>query len=122
MRVSHSARSVLDAVLGLRGPLLALERERPGHHADRQRAELAGDARDHRRATGAGAATLASGHEDHVGALEHFLDLVAVVLGGLAPDLGLGAGAEAAGQFAPDVELDVGVAHQQRLRVGVDRR
>ena len=43
-----------------------------------------------------------------------------MVLGGLAPDLGVGAGAESAGELAPDVELDVGVAHQQRLRVGVD--
>ena len=43
-----------------------------------------------------------------------------VVLGGLAADLGVGAGAEAAGELAADVELDVGVAHQQRLRVGVD--
>ena len=44
-----------------------------------------------------------------------------VVRGGLAAHLGLGAGAEPAGQLAADVELDVGVAHQQRLRVGVDR-
>ena len=36
-------------------------------------------------------------------------------------DLGVGAGAEAAGQLAADVELDVGVAHQQGLGVGVDR-
>ena len=37
------------------------------------------------------------------------------------PTSGLRAGAEAAGQLPADVELDVGVAHQQRLRVGVDR-
>ena len=73
------------------------------------------------RAAGAGAAALARGHEDHVGALEHLLDLLRVVLGGLAADLGVGAGAEAPGELAADVELDVGVAHQQCLRVGVDR-
>ena len=56
----------------------------------------------------------------HVGAREHLFDLVAVVLGGVVADVGVGAGAEAAGQLAADVELDVGVAHQQRLRVGVD--
>ena len=38
-----------------------------------------------------------------------------------APDVGVGAGAEAAGELAADVELDVGVAHQQGLGVGVDR-
>ena len=108
-------------VLGLAAAALALEGERPGDHADGQRAELAGDARHDGRATGAGAAALARGDEDHVGALEDLLDLVAVVLGGLAADLGVGAGAETAGQLAADVELDVGVGHQQRLRVGVDR-
>ena len=46
---------------------------------------------------------------------------LAVVLGGLAADLGVGAGAEPAGELAPDVELHVGVAHEQRLRVGVHR-
>ena len=80
----------------------------------------AGDPGHDRRAAGAGAAALAGGDEDHVGALEDLLDLVGVVLGRLAADLGVGAGAEAAGQLAADVELHVGVAHEQRLRVGVD--
>ena len=52
--------------------------------------------------------------------LQHLLDVVRVVLGGLAADLRVGAGAEAAGELATDVELHVGVAHEQRLRVGVD--
>ena len=109
-----------DAGLGLVAPALALERERPRHHADGQRAELAGDGRDHGRAAGAGAAALARGDEHHVGAAQQLLDVVLGVLGGLAPDLGVGARAEAAGGVASDVELDVGIAHQQRLRVGVD--
>ena len=79
-----------------------------------------GDPGDDGRATGAGAAALARGDEDHVGALEDLLDLLGVVLGGLLADLGVGAGAEPAGELAADVELDVGVAHQQRLGVGVD--
>ena len=106
--------------LGLVGPAAALEGERAGDDADGQRAERAGDAGDDGRAAGAGAAALAGGDEDHVGALEDLLDLLRVVLGGLPADLGVGAGAEAAGELAADVELDVGVAHQQRLRVGVD--
>ena len=73
------------------------------------------------RAAGAGAAALARGDEHHVGALEHLFDLLAVGLGRLAPDLGVAAGAEPACQLTADVELDVGVAHQQRLGVGVDR-
>ena len=38
----------------------------------------------------------------------------------LRADVGVGAGTEAARELAADVELDVGVAHEQRLRVGVD--
>ena len=72
------------------------------------------------RRTGAGAAALAGGDEHHVGALDHLFDLVVVRLGGGAADLGVAAGAEPAGEVAPDVELDVGIAHQQRLGVGVD--
>ena len=44
-----------------------------------------------------------------------------MLLGGLAADLGIAAGAEAAGQLAADVQLDVRIAHQQGLGVGVDR-
>ena len=39
----------------------------------------------------------------------------------LRPDLGVRAGTQAAGQLAADVELDVGVGHQQGLGVGVHR-
>jgi hypothetical protein len=42
-----------------------------------------------------------------------------VVLGGLAADVGVGAGAQPAGQLPPDVELDVGVGGEQGLGVGV---
>jgi hypothetical protein len=110
----------LDAGLGLHLAPLALEGERPGHHADGEGADLAGDAGHDGGAAGTGAAALAARHEAHVGAAQHFLDLVAVVLGGVAPDVGVGAGTEAAGELAPDVELHVGIAHQQRLGVGVD--
>jgi len=63
---------------------------------------------------------LARGDEDHVGAGEGLLDLVAVGLGRLPADVGVATGPEAAGQVPADVQLDLGVAHQQRLRVGVD--
>jgi hypothetical protein len=82
--------------------------------------ELAGDARHHGRPAGAGAAALATGHEDHVRAAEHLLDLVAVVLGGVAADVRVGPRAQPARQLATHVQLDVRVAHEQRLGVGVD--
>src|SRR6202012_2185686 len=89
----------LDPGLGLDSTALALEAERPGHHADRERAERARDARDHRRAAGARAAALARGDEDHVGALEHLFDLFAVVLGGPGADVRVRPGTESPGQF-----------------------
>ena len=110
-----------DAGLGLVGAAATLEGERTGHDTDGERAQALGDPRDDGGTTGAGATTLAGGDEDHVGPLEDLLDLLGVVLGGALADLGVGAGAEPAGELTADVELDVGVAHQQRLRVGVDR-
>ena len=68
---------------------------------------------------GAGAAALAGGDEDHVGALQGLLDLRAVLLGGQPADLGIAAGAQTPGQLAADVELEIGIAHEQRLGVGV---
>ena len=83
-----------DAGLGLVRAATTLEGEGASHHTDGQRAQRAGDAGHDRSATGAGAAALAGGHEDHVGALEDLLDLVGVVLGRLLADLGVGTGAE----------------------------
>jgi hypothetical protein len=109
-----------DALLGGVRATPALEGERPGDDADGQGTQAARDAGDHGRAAGAGAATLAGGHEHHVGALDDLFDLVGVVVGGLLAHVGVGAGAEPAGQLSADVELDVGVAHEKGLRVGVD--
>lgn len=99
----------------------ALEGERAGDHADREGAERARDVGDDGCAAGAGAAALSGGDEDHVGPLEDLLDLLTVVFCRLTTDGRVGPGTEAAGEFTADVELDVGVAHQQGLRISVDR-
>src|SRR4030095_371829 len=46
---------------------------------------------------------------------DRLLDLLALRLGGLPAHLGVAAGAQTPGEVAADVELGVGVAHQQRL-------
>ncbi|MCU1420401.1 MAG: hypothetical protein JWN36_52, partial [Microbacteriaceae bacterium] len=43
-----------------------------------------------------------------------------MILGGATADLRIRSGPEAAGDLATDVELDVGIAHQQGLCVRVD--
>ena len=91
----------------------------PGHNADGQRAHALGHLGDDRRGTGPGPAALAGGDEDHVRALQRLLDLRPVLLGCLAPDLGVAAGTKTPSELPPNVELEVSVAHEQRLGVGV---
>ena len=78
------------------------------------------DARDDRSGAGAGAAAGAGGDEHHVRALEQVLDAVVVLHRRGAPELRVGAGAEAAREALADVDRDVGVRLLQRLHVGVD--
>ena len=118
--VSQAARSSLDALVGRRLAARALEPERRRDDADGERAELAGDPRDDRCSAGAGAAALAGGDEDHVGAAERVLDLVVALLGGAAADVRLGARAETLRQLAADVDLHRRVRQLELLHVGVD--
>ena len=95
------------------------EAERLGDHGDGERADLGGQRGDDGRRAGAGAAAHAGGEEDHVGAFERLEDLLGVLQGGLAADVGVGAGAEAVGEHAADLQLDRRAALGERLRVGV---
>ena len=110
----------LDALVGLLRALAALEDERPRDDPDRERLELACELGDDRRPAGTGAPALAGGDEDHVGALQRLLQLVAALLRGGLADGRIRSGAEAARLLRADVDLHVGVAHHQRLRVRVD--
>ena len=106
----------------LDGAALPLEGEGPGDDADRQRAKRPGDAGDYRRTTGACTATLARSDEDHVGALQSVLDAsCAWSSAAWRPLVRIGTSAKTPSQIPADVELHVRIAHQQRLRVGVDR-
>src|SRR5918997_821188 len=117
----HVLLEALDPLLGVRRTPPTLECERPRDDADGQGAGVAGDLGDHGGRAGPGAAALAGGDEDHVGAAQGLLDLGLVLLGGLHPDLRVGAGPEAARDLLPYMDLLVRVAHLQGLRVGVDR-
>ena len=67
-----------------------------------------------------GAAALAGGDEDHVGALQRLLDVVAALRRRAAADLGIGARPEALRELVADRKLDVRLAGLKRLHVGVD--
>ena len=48
------------------------------------------------------------------------MNLVVMLFGSTPSDLWVASGAQSTGEFTTDVELDVSVAHQERLRVGID--
>ncbi len=109
-----------DPCLGLHGPDPSLESEGSGHDPNGQGTQIARDIGNDWRTTRPGAATLARGDEDHVGALQGLLDDAAILLGRAAPDLRVAARAEPTGELLADVELELRVTHEQRLGVGVD--
>ena len=120
---SHVLRQFLDALeRDLHAPA-ALERERLGDHRHGQDAQLLGQLRDHRRGAGAGAAAHAGGDEHHVGAVERLADALAVLERGLAADFGIGAGAQALGDVAAELQHAAwrrGCLERLRVGVGAD--
>ena len=112
---------LLDPLLGEQLALRAFERERARDDGDDERPDVLGDLRYDRGGAGPCAATHAGGHEDHVGLFERLVELLAVVLGGLAAHRGIGAGAKTLRDLVADAELVRGVGEEQGLRVGVHR-
>ena len=111
----------LDALLGALLTLAALEGEGLGHDGDGQCADLVHrDIGNDGSSAGTGAAALAAGDKHHVGASERLGDVVAGLIGSLAANLGIGAGAQAAGKVGADVHLDIGIRDRECLSIGVD--
>ena len=108
-----------DAGIGGAAAAQALEAERLGDDADGQDAAVARRLGDDRRGAGAGAAAHAGGDEAHMGAVERLLDLGQRLFGGGLADLRPGAGAEPLGDPEAELDLAVGEAVVERLRVGV---
>ena len=121
MSVSTLSLEQLGRLLRVEPAARALEAERLGDDADRQRAQVTGDLGDDRRGAGAGPTTHAGGDEDHVRVLERLGDLLRVLLGGALADARVAAGAEAARDLVADADLVGRIRLEQRLRVGVDR-
>ena len=117
----------VDLRLELLGRLLrdelalgALEGERLGHDADRQRTGLLGELGHDRRRARAGPAAEPGGDEDHVRVGERLGDLLRVLFRRALADRGVAAGSETAGDLVADPDLVRGVGLEERLRVGVE--
>ncbi|MCW0417067.1 hypothetical protein NB689_002821 [Xanthomonas sacchari] len=109
----------LDALQRHLHAAAALERERLGDHGHGQDAHFLGQLRHHRRGAGAGAAAHAGGDEHHVRALQRVHDALAVFQRGLAADFRVRARAQALGDVGAELQLQLGAAVLDRLRVGV---
>src|SRR5207302_1592892 len=110
----------LDALLGLAAAPLALEGERTGDDADRERAELSRNLADDGGRAGAGAAAHPRGHEDHVRARDQLRDAIPVLERRLAADLGVRARAEPLGELRTELEPPRRERPLEVLRVRVD--
>ena len=86
-----------------------------------QRARFARELAHDWRSTSAGTATHATGDEDEVTVGEHAEDFVAILFDRLAANFRPGARTEPARELLADLDLDVRLRVQERLRVGVDR-
>ena len=109
-----------DANVCLSCSATSLEAEGLGDDTDCQSADGLGNFCDDGSSTGSGSAALACCDEDHVSPGQGFFNFFCVIFSSLAADLWVGSGAQAAGEFATDVKLDVCLAEQQRLRICID--
>ncbi|MNQ91782.1 hypothetical protein D3C85_1071780 [compost metagenome] len=112
-------RQGANALLSDLHALLAFKRERTGHHCDGENTHFLRHLGDHRSSAGAGTATHAGGDEDHVAALQHFGDALAVFHGRLPADFRVGAGAQAFGHARTQLQDGARTDVLQRLCIGI---
>ena len=112
---------LLHTGIGLHGTTTTFEAEWAGDHTDGECTHAACGFGEYRSCTGTGAATFTGRDEHHVGALDHLFDLIAMCFGGGTAHFGVATGTQPTREVASDVEFHIGIAHEQRLRIGVDR-
>ena len=94
-----------DAPFGLLHAAFAFEGEGLGHDRDGERTHFTGERGDDGGGAGAGASAETGGDEDHVSPFEGLDNFVGIFEGGLASDFGVGASAEAIGQFHTELQF-----------------
>ncbi len=108
-----------DSAVGRTAAARALERERLGHHSDRQYALVAGGLGDHRRRASAGAPAHSRGDEAHVRAFQRFFDVLERLFGGGAADFRPRSRAKPLRDLQPELDPAIGFRGVEGLRVGV---
>jgi hypothetical protein len=94
------------ALLGLLHSAAPFKVERLRYHGHCQRIQFRSQRGNNWCATGSRAATKSSGHEHHIGAFEHFYNLVRSFKGCLTSDYRISSRSESLGQAASQLNLD----------------
>jgi hypothetical protein len=97
-----------------------LEPEGAGHHTHRERPELTSHGGHDGCSPSAGSATLTGRDEHHIRALQGIFDVWSMRLGGIEAHVGICSSTETSRQVATDIQLDIGIRHEQCLGVGID--
>ena len=105
--------------LGIAHPLLGLEVEGLGDDGYGQGAGFLAQFGNHRCCAGPGATAETGGDEDHVGPLEHRLEIFIAFLGRLPTHFRFSASPHAFGDPGPQLKPDVGTGFFKGLHVGV---
>ena len=108
-----------EAFIGLLHAARAFPLEGPGDDADGERAAVLRNFGNHRGGARAGAASHASGDEDHLGPTEDVVELVAALIGCALAAGRVAADAEALGQLFADAQPGGGFGGHERLGIGV---
>src|SRR3989442_170748 len=112
---------IVERMLGLHHPPLALKGKWLGDHGDGERAQFGGQGSHYRGGAAAGAAAQPRSQENHVGALKHFDDFFRVLERRLAPNLRVRARAKALGQLGSQLQFHRRLRQPERLEVGIGR-
>src|SRR5690606_2115631 len=108
-----------NTLIGNRNPLFAFKRERTGNYGNSQNAHFFGNLRNYRSSTCTGTTAHAGSDKHHVRTLQGFHDALAVFLGSLAANLGVGACTKTLGNLGAQLQNGACRYALERLRISV---
>src|SRR5690606_30408021 len=99
----------------------AFKRKWAGDDTDGERADFLGDLSNHRCCPGSGSAAHTSSDEDHVAALEYFVQIFGRFFCRSFADFGVAAGAKTTSGFVANTNTILCLRFQQCLSISIDR-
>ncbi len=112
---------IIERSFGDTRALAAFKEEWLGNDSDSETTQLFCNACNHRGSTTTSSSAESTGDEDHVCALDDFLDLVARLFDGTASKVGIHTGTQAASDIFANVNTLLGHRAVKILRISIDR-